>query len=41
MIREYGEESMADQKELFMKALETYQGEEGRNDDITVVALKI
>ena len=35
------QESMADQQELFLHELAKYQGQEERNDDVTVVGFKI
>jgi serine phosphatase RsbU (regulator of sigma subunit)/ABC-type amino acid transport substrate-binding protein len=41
LIMEYHSESMADQQEYFLDALVDYQGDEQRNDDITLVAFKV
>ena len=41
IIKEYHMESSADQQEVFLDELHKYQGEEERNDDITLIGLKI
>ena len=41
IIEAYHQESMADQQEIFLNELETYQQEEIRNDDVTLIGLKI
>ncbi|MEA3290025.1 MAG: SpoIIE family protein phosphatase [Campylobacterota bacterium] len=41
IVEEYHEESFADQQEVFLEELHEYQGDEDRNDDITLIALKI
>lgn len=41
ILKEYGEESFADQQEVLLEELYLYQGEEERNDDITVIGIKI
>jgi len=41
IIEEYHTESMADQQEVFLYELEAYQQAEDRNDDVTVIGLKI
>jgi len=41
LIEEYHQENMANQEEIFLKELENYQGEEERNDDVTLIGFKI
>ena len=41
IINEYKEESLSDQQEVFLEELHEYQGDEDRNDDVTLVAFKI
>jgi len=41
IINEYKDECFADQQEVFLEELHLYQGEEDRNDDVTLIALKI
>ena len=41
VIEEYSKEPFIDQKEILLNALTHYQGNEGRNDDITLVAFEI
>ena len=41
LIDEYKHESMADQQEAFLYTLDLYQGSYERNDDVTVIGLKI
>ncbi len=41
IIKEYYSESFADQQEVFLEELYEYQGDEERNDDITLIGLKI
>jgi len=41
LLKAHETKSMSDQKKLFIEALHDYQGEHERNDDITLVALKI
>ncbi len=41
LITQYQHETMANQKALFLSALNTYQADEERNDDLTLVAVKI
>lgn len=41
IISEYHEESFADQQEVFLETLHEYQGTEERNDDITLIGIKI
>lgn len=41
LLKEYVNESMADQQEVMLMTLNEYQGNERRNDDITVIGLKI
>ena len=41
LISKYAHEPMNDQKEVFLNTLAEYQGEEERNDDVTLVGLKI
>jgi len=40
LIEEYGEESLADQQEVFLDALMEHRGERVANDDVTMVCLK-
>lgn len=40
-IKDIYTEPLADQKELLLNALSEYQGDEDRNDDVTVVAFKV
>ena len=41
IIEEYHEESLADQQEVLLEELFDYQGSEERNDDITVIGMRI
>ena len=41
ILEENHKESLADQQELLLDALQDYQGEEERNDDMTVIGIKI
>jgi serine phosphatase RsbU (regulator of sigma subunit) len=41
LIEENYDKDMSQQKELFLEALASYQGEEERNDDITLIGIKI
>jgi len=41
LIKEYNHESFADQQEIFLDELHLYQGDEDRNDDVTLIAFKI
>ncbi len=41
LIEQYHNESMADQQEYFLDELYEYQGDENRNDDVTLVAFKV
>lgn len=41
IIREHHAKPLVDQQEIFIDQLETYQGNEERNDDITLMAIKI
>ena len=41
IIKEYSSESFADQQEVFLEELYEYQGEEDRNDDVTLIGFKI
>jgi len=41
LIKQYHNEPMSQQKELFLKGLAHYQGHEERNDDITLIGVKI
>jgi len=41
LIKEYNHESFADQQEIFLDELHFYQGDEDRNDDVTLIAFKI
>ena len=41
IIKEHYRKQMSDQKEVFIKVLDEYQGVEERNDDITLIGLKI
>lgn len=41
IIKEYHEESMADQQEIFLSMMMQYQDEEETNDDKTVIGLRI
>jgi serine phosphatase RsbU (regulator of sigma subunit) len=41
LLNEVYKESMADQQEAFLYTLEDYQADVKRNDDITVIGLKI
>ncbi len=41
IIKEYHEESFADQQEVFLDELCEYQAKEERNDDITLISFKI
>jgi len=41
LIEQYHNKPMAQQKEIFTQELANYQGEEERNDDITLIGLKI
>ncbi len=40
LLEEHNEKPMIEQKEMLVKALESYQGDEDRNDDITIVGFK-
>ena len=41
ILLEHKDESFADIQEILIDSLDTYQGNEDRNDDITVIGLKI
>ena len=41
IIKEYHQEVMADQQEVFLNTLDIYQGDEDINDDITLVGFTI
>ena len=41
IISTYYQETMADQKEIFLSQLDMYQDEEERNDDVTLIGFKI
>ena len=41
LIKEHEHDSMADQQEYFLGALDSYQGDEQRVDDVTVIGFKI
>ena len=41
LIEENYTESFADQQEIFLDSLQQYQGDEERNDDVTLVGIKI
>jgi len=41
IINEYKDESFADQQEVFLEELHEYQGQEDRNDDVTLIAFEI
>lgn len=41
LIEEYKDESFADQQEVFLDTLAEYQKQEERNDDVTIVGIKI
>ena len=41
IIEEYNKESMIDQQKIFLAKLNSYQDEEERNDDVTLIGFKI
>jgi serine phosphatase RsbU (regulator of sigma subunit) len=41
IILQYNNESFADQQEIFLDVLQEYQGNEDRNDDVTLIGFKI
>ncbi|MEA1917932.1 MAG: PAS domain S-box protein [Campylobacterota bacterium] len=41
IIKEYGDESMADQQEVFLYELDSYEADYERNDDVTLIAFEI
>ena len=41
LLEEYKDEAFCDQQEILLDTMAQYQGEEERNDDITIVGLKI
>lgn len=41
IIKEYMNESFADQQEVFLDELDEYQGDEERNDDVTLIGFKL
>jgi len=41
LIIEHHQESMADQQKILLNELSSYQGDEERNDDVTIIGIKI